>query len=168
MAGDDSNPPLPSAPHLDPNDTFLSMEAADTTVILQTEGTYALDAVQGFQTMKLRIYAETVTLSGNLVLPSKDIGIFCNKFSLKSSTANISVSGKSGVDGSDPAGAGKGQNSGSISMYIEQFDETLLPRKEDNEQKGLFLKAFGGNGGRGIDSVTSQGGKGGDGGNGGQ
>jgi hypothetical protein len=167
MPGDNGNTPVPTGPYLDPNDRYLSMTASDTTLVLQTEDIYSLNAIQGFETNKLRVYAETVALSGDLVLPCKDVGIFCNKFLLQSPAANISVSGKSGINGSDPEGDGKGQNGGSISIYVEDFDEALLPRKEANESRGLFLKAFGGNGGRGIDSVASQGGKGGDGGNGG-
>lgn len=109
------------------------------------------------------VYAETVTLSKDILAPGKTLGIFCWELKASGPTpCTINVSGRNARDMSaSPSGNGKagetGDNGGNIWLYVENTDISSI---------GLKVKADGGNGGRGGDTLdaTATGGNGGNGG----
>ncbi|UPK92089.1 hypothetical protein LCI18_003024 [Fusarium solani-melongenae] len=157
-----------------PNDNFSYFTDGKTnTVILQSEQPFHLRSSDKFDTTKLHIYAETIHLDGDITLPGKELGLFCNRLVLPGDADKkrclIDVTGKRGDDctpNQPVTNSNNGQNGGSIVIYIEEFDDALIPGNKNTT--GLFLQACGGDGGRGATNTSSsEGGRGGDGGDGG-
>lgn len=146
----------------------------DTTIILQTEDEFVLHDKINFSTTTLLVYAEVVRITSNCNFEGKTVGIFCNKLKLgaASTTVSLGVTGKKGDDVAPNQAIGdsaKGQNGGSLIVYIEELDDELIPQTDENlVQKGLFLNARGGRGGKGANMTSAAGGVGGDGGSGGK
>lgn len=157
-----------------PNDNFSYFTDGErNTVILQSEEPFHLRPSDKFDTKKLHIYAETIHLDGDIKLPGKELGLFCNKLVLPGDDGKkrclIDVTGNHG-DACTPnqpvTGRNHGQDGGSIVIYMEEFDYSLVPGNQNTT--GLFLQACGGDGGRGATNTSSSnGGRGGDGGDGG-
>ncbi|RMJ15836.1 hypothetical protein BHE90_000072 [Fusarium euwallaceae] len=160
-----------------PNDHFSYFtDGQDNTVILKTIDTFTLRRTDRFSTQKLHVYAETIRLDGNIKLPGKELGLFCNKLLLPDDklSVSISVAGKVGDDcapNQTPSDNNHGQHGGNIILSVEEFDPQLLPTVDGKQKKiGLYLEAHGGNGGRGATSTSSNddgGSPGANGGNGG-
>ncbi|KAL2673793.1 hypothetical protein Neosp_012237 [[Neocosmospora] mangrovei] len=161
-----------------PDDHFSYFtDGQDNTVILQTLETFTLRSTDKFTTKRLHVYAETIRIDGDIELPGKELGLFCNKLILPEGQLSISVSvaGSAGEDctpNQTPTDHNHGQHGGNIILSVEEFDPKLLPIVESKQGKtGLFLQAHGGDGGMGAASVGSDdggGSPGADGGNGGK
>jgi hypothetical protein len=146
----------------DPDSAYIFLDVSDRGIILPDD----LD-LANLPQRKILIYAETITLTKSLILPGKDIGIFCSNLALVPQNVAIDVSGAKG-DGVAPVPSGPGtvgnpgKNAGSIWVYVEQMDEKLAAIVE--------LRADGGMGGEGgaTSDVAQRAGKGGTGGNAGE
>ncbi|KAF5618346.1 serine kinase [Fusarium sp. NRRL 52700] len=164
---------------LQPSDGSIRCQIGNTFLILES-GTFQIDEslLVGIKTSTanpstILIYADTIEMTAQNVNASGcNVGLFCRSFSIGSFPwASIMTTGHGGVPvGSQNAALtadNNGQDAGSISVYIEEYEaSTLQPTMASTGRTGLWLEAHGGAGGVGANYVTGPGG-GSDGGNGG-
>lgn len=114
------------------------------------------------------VYAEEIELTKSVTYPGVNIALCCNKLTVKKEVGKITldVSGQNGRNQLPEIGGGtrqpgeiNGKPSGSILLYVEDWDSDITP-------DDLQLKAVGGRGGAGYANAVSRG-RGGNGGNGG-
>jgi hypothetical protein len=154
-----------------PDNKYAEISVPDATLVLSTE-TFELGRKTAFSTGSLLVYAETIRITGDLILPGKTIKIFCNRLELVNPVTIIDVSGLSGrrkpSQGTGAIKALDGDTGGNISICVENLLPDLIGNPYAPTPKGLLLKANGGDGqdGMGIvdDSDAGDAGDGGDGG----
>jgi hypothetical protein len=139
--------------------TYVLLDVSDRGIELPGD----FDQAMFSSKQNLLIYAESVTLTDNIKLPGKNIGIFCSSFTLASDNIAIDVSGSPGTgDAAVASGPGtpgsQGQDAGSIWIYVQNSNLEVA--------SGLRLLANGGDGGPGgatsaVDVAAGDGGGGG-------
>ncbi|KAK0633953.1 hypothetical protein B0T14DRAFT_561490 [Immersiella caudata] len=139
--------------------TYVLLDVSDRGIELPGDFDQAMYTTK----QNLLIYAENITLTGDIQLPGKNIGLFCSSLSLANGKATVDVSGVPGVGvAAVPSGPGtpgeRGQDAGSIWIYIQNSNLKVA--------SGLRLLANGGDGGKGgdtsaVDVVAGNGGSGG-------
>ncbi|RMJ15844.1 hypothetical protein CDV36_004487 [Fusarium kuroshium] len=152
-----------------PDDHFSYFNTGTTSLVLRSLETQVLDKKTQFSTDKLYVYAETIKIAEDISFPGRELGLFCNRLELGSECVSVSVAGKKGIDESPTSSiSSDGTSAGKIILYVEEFDDAIVPAI--GAKKGLFLRAHGGDGGRGrlnIGTGDPRGSPGGSGGNGG-
>ncbi|KAK6541996.1 hypothetical protein TWF694_007768 [Orbilia ellipsospora] len=145
-------------------DYTLILDAPDPT---DSGNHYLITPDLAFDTPICYIYAENVILAGDLHLPGKTLGIFCNTLTVPAPVppsktpiiTTIDVSGKDGTRNLSDEDVRNGGDGGVVYLYVENMTEPLL--------NSLRIKSNAGNGAVGMDSLTGEGGPGGNGGDGG-
>jgi hypothetical protein len=150
------------------NDDFAFFSHHDISLRLSTTdaGEVVDSETFGFSTTTCLIYAEKITLKGNIRIPGKTLGLFCTTLALVGDVT-IDVSGCKGIKGTTSTTAAGGDgDAGGDGGKVYLFVQDIL---DDEVWKRLHIKAFGGDGGAGGDTSASgkTGGSGGNGGNGG-
>ncbi|KAL7937413.1 hypothetical protein V8C35DRAFT_292443 [Trichoderma chlorosporum] len=152
-----------------PNDSFAFYDGASDCIVYKTDE-FVLDQSVSWPSSKtLTVYAENVSIADNLRLESRKLAIFCNSLKLSQKAISLSVSGANGqkvLDNAETGPSATGNGAGSLTIYIENLTEDLIPSQDENgENHGLYLYADGGDGA--VGSNNTKAGKGGNGGNGG-
>lgn len=134
-----------------PSDTFFQFERNDATVICCARA-YELPVGFTFSTKECYIFAEELTLAGDISIPGKTLEIACNTLFLKLDHITINASGANGPNAIsstdiDKCEGGAGLHGGCVRIYVEYLTSHNLT--------GLKLIADGGFGGNGATPIAS-------------